>query len=1239
MPRCIGKLDKWDPFFELQCKNGYNAFHLAPIQELGVSNSQYCIKDHNKLSSEIIDGNLPYDKQQEQLKNTVDNIKVKYNGLMFVDIVLNHCAKNADWILKEPSCYYSTSNTPSLEAAYVVDKAIYDFRLTQATNKRWLFDKCEITNEEQLMVLMKLLKEDVLEPLKIEDYYRFDVEKVVSAFQEEFNKRHNMSLENDASEKHTPEFNIFKTSPVAAIKKLVQDNIRNYGAGRFALSFDFDGLLDKFVAKEQGYTINTLKRSLEVLNQENIKKAQGWVNDAQEAISGTVRYQKLECGKHQIGKDNVIVERYFDELANGDVVALNGWIFGEWDPLEDFVTSSNMFYLRRQIVIWGDQVKLRYKSKEECPLLWKYMSDYVVSMARLFDGFRLDNFHNTPLNVAEELLRLGREANPNIFIFAELFTNSAERDSIYCKRSGCHAMIRESQHGGGSLKNLSDSLLYFTWRSKTNIGSLLPYKTDDMINYNYINPELPESIFYDQSHDNKSFHTTGRLFHTLPIAAILSFSQTNSGSTYGFDQFYPEQLSVVTENRIYENRYTQEVVLNVMERNVTFCVNVSQFNMKDEDVHTVGLMGSWNSWEQRSDLEKNENGWWSVTHKQPVGEHQYKYVINNNIWVNNPCTELQQDKSDVYNNAITVENGQKLHNNLTNIKKVFNNFHELLQRDYKYSYTSVKKDDIVTITREGEDSLSSYMLITKCASNGNDSKSITIDLPGRLVKVHHVYHFLGHYDLDKPIDGGFEQIVANIIESNDLLSFGTAFYSHETNNDYIHFSNQPASFACIIETEQVPEQLECLTQIKTITNISAKSLAEKFYDQLDAVDINYQLYTCNTEEQAYFQSSCYDLPDYGLLKYAGFAGIKNFLMQMDNDNNLGHPLCDNLRNGNWLIDYYINRIERKPHAHNLTIWIKKAFKLLKQVPRYLIPRYFHQIMSLLISSIETTYLMKFKKQNVFITNDFFRALILATPQFLSKNPFHIGEPALQSAGLPHFTTGCWKAWGRDTFISMKGLLIIPGMVKEAREIILYFATLMRHGLIPNLIDPPRYNSRDATMWYIKAIKDYIEETQDWDILKVKVEMRFLSSSREKHDDLTKKNMIREQTLVDVLQEILERHANGIKFIEWDHKQIDEHMTYEGHNIDLWPDWTTGFVLGGNKYNCLTWMDKMGSSEKSGNKGIPASSRDGAPIDMTALLYLAVNFMKTLYDLEYSPHNQVEILQKKKTITYAHWVTT
>jgi predicted glycogen debranching enzyme len=73
-----------------------------------------------------------------------------------------------------------------------------------------------------------------------------------------------------------------------------------------------------------------------------------------------------------------------------------------------------------------------------------------------------------------------------------------------------------------------------------------------------------------------------------------------------------------------------------------------------------------------------------------------------------------------------------------------------------------------------------------------------------------------------------------------------------------------------------------------------------------------------------------------------------------------------------------------------------------------------------------------------------------------------------------------EEWGRDTFISLPGLLLVTGLFDEARKVIENFATYEKDGLIPNRIqkDKIEYNTADAPMWFIQAVKSYSEYTGD-----------------------------------------------------------------------------------------------------------------------------------------------------------------
>jgi predicted glycogen debranching enzyme len=77
------------------------------------------------------------------------------------------------------------------------------------------------------------------------------------------------------------------------------------------------------------------------------------------------------------------------------------------------------------------------------------------------------------------------------------------------------------------------------------------------------------------------------------------------------------------------------------------------------------------------------------------------------------------------------------------------------------------------------------------------------------------------------------------------------------------------------------------------------------------------------------------------------------------------------------------------------------------------------------------------------------------------------------AGYPWFTD-----WGRDTFITLRGFMGLPGGLDLARDILLAWAPAVSEGMAPNRFpdagEQPEYNAVDASLWYVIAAHELLE---------------------------------------------------------------------------------------------------------------------------------------------------------------------
>lgn len=92
------------------------------------------------------------------------------------------------------------------------------------------------------------------------------------------------------------------------------------------------------------------------------------------------------------------------------------------------------------------------------------------------------------------------------------------------------------------------------------------------------------------------------------------------------------------------------------------------------------------------------------------------------------------------------------------------------------------------------------------------------------------------------------------------------------------------------------------------------------------------------------------------------------------------------------------------------------------------------------------------------------------------------------AGLPWFRDN----WGRDTFIAISGILLASGCFDEAKDVLLGFAGFQdlkegseTYGRIPNRYRNENdviYNTVDGTLWFVRALWEYVQYSGDEEIL-------------------------------------------------------------------------------------------------------------------------------------------------------------
>jgi glycogen debranching enzyme len=173
------------------------------------------------------------------------------------------------------------------------------------------------------------------------------------------------------------------------------------------------------------------------------------------------------------------------------------------------------------------------------------------------------------------------------------------------------------------------------------------------------------------------------------------------------------------------------------------------------------------------------------------------------------------------------------------------------------------------------------------------------------------------------------------------------------------FKNFPSGSVIAIKIKPKEETVNACKSIdEIVADDRLKQNIQNSIRSLDAQIFNYLLFRCEKEEQVEYGQDAYDVPNFGKFVYCGLKGIEIVIRKIQETNDLGHPLCGNLREGTWLVSYIVNRLRRIDELKTLADLIEKSLKPLDYMPHFLRPCYFELAFSYIFNAIEEVLVEK-----------------------------------------------------------------------------------------------------------------------------------------------------------------------------------------------------------------------------------------------------------------------------------------